>query len=451
MSLGGGRGASRQHACGRRAGGRARAAVALACGVAIALGLAATGGCAPAPSATSPRPIPATPATVTAPSAGPQTTAPPSAVATPPPAELGRLKLRLQPKWGGLDNPVALANAGDGSGRLFVLEQAGTVREIVGGQLLARPYLDIRDLVSSGGERGLLGIAFSPAYATNGAFYLDYTNNSGNTVIARFVAGDPSATSPKVTGPVAILTIRQPYANHKGGCVQFGPDGFLYIGMGDGGREGDPLGNGQNSRQLLGKLLRIDVEKAVPFGRTYAIPPGQRLRPGWAPQIWATGLRNPWRFSFDTVGGSLWIADVGQDAWEEVDAVPIGVGGQNFGWSRWEGDHPYPVGSHSPRDGFTFPVSEYSHSLGRCITGGYVYRGGAYPALTGTYVYGDYIDGWVAGLRVTDASGVPLPKAQARVLLRNVGNPSSFGVDESGELYMVDYGGTIAQVTATAR
>ena len=364
------------------------------------------------------------------------------------PADLAHLRVTLQARWRGFDHPVYLANAGDGSGRLFVLEQPGTVRVIRDGRPVARAWLDLRSLVSFGGERGLLGMAFAPHFASNGHVYIDYTDGNGDTVIARYTARDPASDAPAWSAPERLLHIAQPYPNHNGGCLQFGPDGYLWIGMGDGGSAGDPGNRAQNPKVLLGKLLRIDVEGSS-AGGGYAIPAGQPVMSGWAPEVWMLGLRNPWRFSFDRASDRLWIADVGQDAWEEVDVVRPGTGGQNLGWPLWEGLHAYraaPV-----RDSLTFPIYDYPHPFGEAITGGYVYRGSKYPALAGTYVFGDYIKGWVAALRTNAPDGTPLAKPEVRTLLTGVGAPSSFGIDEAGELYMVDYGGTIYAVAATAR
>ncbi|HEY5540493.1 MAG TPA: PQQ-dependent sugar dehydrogenase [Coriobacteriia bacterium] len=422
-----------------------RAAAAM---VALSLLAAAAAGCARVPARPSaPQPV----ATVSVPATAP-TSAPgiPPAAAPTRPADLAHLSVTLERRWSGFTAPVYVTNAGDGSGRLFVVEQPGRIRVIRDGKLLARPYLDISSRVTYGGERGLLGVAFSPSFKTTGRFYLDYVDLNGDTVIARGTAPDPASDALSASVIVTVLRIKQPYPNHKGGCLQFGPDGDLYIGMGDGGSEGDPGNRGQNPGILLGKLLRIDPEHAVGSAK-YAIPPGQPEHLGWAPEVFAIGMRNPWRFSFDTSTGALWIGDVGQDAWEEIDVAEAGVGGQNWGWSVWEGDHRYPPGSSASRSGFEFPIAEYPHPYGECVTGGYVYRGTKYPALVGTYLYADYINGWLAGLRTSSPDGKPLAKAQTRTLLTNIGQPSSFGVDEAGELYLVDYRGSVWGITARTR
>jgi glucose/arabinose dehydrogenase len=366
------------------------------------------------------------------------------------PADLAHLHVAIQPAWGGFASPVYVTNAADGSGRLFVVEQGGTVQVIRDGRVLGSAYLDLRAIVTFGGERGLLGMAFAPNFKTNGHVYVDYTDLQGNTVIARYTAANPASDNPAWGPPQTVLHIDQPYTNHKGGCLQFGPDGLLYIGMGDGGSEGDPDKRGQNTQTLLAKMLRVDVE-GPNAGTTYAIPSGQPVKPGWAPEIWMNGLRNPWRFSFDASGGALWIGDVGQNLWEEIDVAPAGVGGQNWGWSVWEGDHPYPPGSSPSRAGFSFPIFDYPHPQGEAVTGGYVYHGSRYPALVGTYLFADYIKGWIGGIRMAAPDGSPLPSPAEATLLQTRASPSSFGVDESGELYLVDYGGTVYRITAQAR
>jgi glucose/arabinose dehydrogenase len=332
-------------------------------------------------------------------------------------------------RWSGFETPVYITNAADGTGRLFVVEQAGRIRVIRNGRLVSRPYLDISSQVTYGGERGLLGLAFAPDFASSGRFYVDFVDVSGDTIIAEGTARDPSSDGPAVGELRTVLRVTQPgYPNHKGGCLQFGPDGFLYIGMGDGGGAGDPGDRAQNPRVLLGKLLRIDPRGGGGGGAAgYAIPPGQPMRPGWAPEVFSIGLRNPWRFSFDASTGALWIGDVGQDAREEIDVAAPGVGGQNWGWNKWEGLRPYAPGS-AARSGFSFPVAEYSHPAGESITGGYVYRGTKYPALVGTYLYADFVKGWLAGLRASAPNGERLGKPEIRALVTGIGQPSSFGV-----------------------
>jgi glucose/arabinose dehydrogenase len=342
----------------------------------------------------------------------------------------------LQPLVGALKEPVGIANAGDGSGRLFILEKAGRIRIVQDGKLAPVPFLDITNQVrSSGSEQGLLGLAFHPDYARNGLFFVNYINRQGNTVIARFKVGaDPAQADP--ASEAVVLTIDQPAANHNGGDLVFGPDGYLYIGTGDGGREGDPFGNGQNGQTLLGKILRLDVDG----GQPYAVPRDNPFLsdPGVRPEIWAIGLRNPWRHSFDRLTGDLYIADVGQDTYEEIDFQPAGDrGGENYGWSIMEGMHCYPESRSCDQKGLTLPVFEYDHSQGCSITGGYVYRGQEFPFLAGVYLFGDYCSGRIGGLiRAGGGQGDWQGRwlAQANIRL------TSFGQDEAGELYLVDMG-----------
>lgn len=338
----------------------------------------------------------------------------------------------------GLDNPEGLVNAGDGSGRLFIVEQTGLIRILKDGALFPTPFLDLTQKVICCGERGLLGLAFHPNYVENGYFYVDYTeevNAKLYTMIARYSvsASDPNQADPGSEMP--MLHILQPFKNHNGGELQFGPEGYLYIGMGDGGSAGDPDGNGQNLQTLLGKILRIDVDHNEP----YAIPPENPYANGgglW--EIWAYGFRNPWRFSFDKLTGDLYIGDVGQDAWEEIDYLPAdSPGGENFGWNFYEGNHPYR-GSPPLGAGFVTPVAEYGHELGISVTGGFVYRGKNLPAWMGVYLYGDYGSGRVWGLL-----HLPDGNWQNSLMFDTDTNISSFGVDENGEIYLVDYSGNI--------
>ncbi len=352
------------------------------------------------------------------------------------PVALDALSLGLEPVARGFEAPLFATHAGDGSGRLFVVEQAGTVQVVRDGTVTEGPYLDLRREVTSGGERGLLGLAFAPDYATSGVFYVNYTNLDGDTVVARLIADDPASDRPRVGAPQVLLTVPQPYGNHNGGCIVFEPGTTrLWIGMGDGGSGGDPQGNGQNPRALLGKMLVLDVSKA-----------------GAKPQIVQSGLRNPWRFSFDRETHDVWIGDVGQNAWEEIDFVELDQAtGVNWGWNLWEGNHEF-TGSNPTREGMTFPIAEYPSSEGNSVTGGYVYRGSEYPALVGTYLYGDFVTGWIAGIRRTAPDGAPLGEIDQRVLLeRGTASVSSFGEDEAGELYVCDYSGTLWKVTAAAK
>lgn len=364
------------------------------------------------------------------------------------PAALGDIGIALETVADGLDAPLYLTHAGDGSGRLFVLEQDGRIRVIENGRLVERAYLDITDRVSSGGERGLLGLAFTDDFEESGRFYVNYTDRSGDTIVARFTADDPASDAPRVRGPQTVLKVKQPYANHNGGCIKFGPDGYLYIGMGDGGSGGDPQNNAQNPKRLLGKMLRIDVESGGSGDKPYAIPEGNPFADGdGAPEVWMTGLRNPWRFSFDRKTGAMWIADVGQNAIEEIDVAEPRVGGQNWGWNAFEGTLDYEGGSG--RDGeFKMPVAEYPRDEGQSVTGGYVYRGTQYPQLDGVYLYADFAAGWIAGMRSEEATAAEPGRAPTRRLLDDVGSPASFGEDEDGELYLVDLGGKVFRITA---
>lgn len=330
-----------------------------------------------------------------------------------------------------------MVDAGDGSSRLFIVEQAGVIRIFQNGELLAQPFLDIRQRVGSrGNEQGLLGLAFHPAYAENGFFYVNYTDQNGDTVIARFSVTPEDMNRANAQSEKLLLKVDQPYANHNGGAVVFGPDGYLYLGLGDGGSGGDPQGNAQSLRTHLGKILRLDVDGGDP----YAIPAGNMTGEA-LPEIWAYGLRNPWRFSFDRHNGDLYIADVGQNAWEEVNFLAAGSpAGANFGWDYREGLHPYE-GQAPASLSLIEPVAEYDHFQGCSVTGGYVYRGERLPAWNGVYLYGDYCSGLIWGL-LRDQDGV----WQTRILFETDANISSFGEDAQGELYLVDLQGGVYQL-----
>lgn len=352
---------------------------------------------------------------------------------TPPPVPSSGL--RLVEVASGFDSPIQVtAPAGDP--RLFVVEQTGRIRIIANGQVVATPFLDIVSKVGSGGERGLLSMAFHPSYATNGFFYVNYTDRSGDTRVERYHVG----ANPNVADPATaqlVIGIAQPYSNHNGGLVMFGPDGYLYIGMGDGGSGGDPQGNGQNQAALLGKILRLDVNGAQP----YAIPATNPFvgQTGKRPEIWITGVRNPWRFSFDREAGLLYLADVGQNAWEEVHVTQASQGGLNFGWNLMEGTHCYGSSGCS-QQGLTLPVLEYSHADGACsVTGGYVYRGSAIPAVRGHYFYSDYCAGWVRSFRWDGSTATDRREWD----LGNVGNITSYGEDSAHELYITSSSGRV--------
>ena len=365
---------------------------------------------------------------------------------SPPPATAppGTVELDLQPAATGLTSPVYLtAPAGDA--RLFIVEQAGRIRVVKNGQLLPTPFLDITARVSSGGERGLFSVAFDPAYATNGRFYVYYTNTSGDITIERYAASPATADVAAAT-PAPVITIPHPtFSNHNGGLLMFGPDGMLYAGTGDGGGGGDPSGNARNLNSLLGKLLRLDVRTspyAIPTSNPFAGQTGKRG------EIWAYGLRNPWRYDFDTPpsggGGDtqLYIADVGQDAYEEVNVAPATTAGIDYGWNVMEGRHCYSPSSGCNQTGLRLPVLEYDRSQGCSITGGFVYRGAAIPELAGHYFYSDYCNGWLASMTGDAASGF----TTRRWTVPSVGRVTSFGEDAAHELYVVSAGGTVYRI-----
>ena len=344
-------------------------------------------------------------------------------------------QLQLELVATGLNAPVYLTAPPDDS-RLFVVEQGGRIRIIEDGQVRGTPFLDIGGLVTAGGEQGLLSLAFHPEYAGNGYFYVNYTDLTGDTRVVRYtVSGNPSLADAASAKP--ILAVSQPYANHNGGLVTFGPDGMLYIGMGDGGNAGDPSNHGQNRNTLLGALLRIDVDSGDP----YAIPPDNPFadQAGARGEIWAYGLRNPWRFSFDAPGGMLYVADVGQSAWEEVNAVATTAAGVNYGWRLMEGTHCFNPSVNCNQTGLELPVLEYGHSQGCSVTGGYVYRGSALAGVTGHYFFADYCSGWVRSFRLANGEATD----QVSWDTGSVGRITSFGLDASGELYVLTDEGTV--------
>jgi hypothetical protein len=337
-----------------------------------------------------------------------------------------------------LSNPTFLTHAGDGSGRLFIVEREGVIRILKAGSLLPAAFLDIRGRVNhTGSEQGLLGLAFHPSYTTNGFFYVHYTNASGDIVVSRF----PVTSNPDVADASSeqnLLTVPKPFANHNGGMLAFGPDGYLYVGTGDGGGSGDPNNNGQNLNSLLGKILRLDVDSGSPYAIPSDNPFAGSIDPNVKKEIWAYGLRNPWKFSFDRSTDDLFIADVGQSAREEIDYQPAAsAGGENYGWRVMEGSLCFNPPSGCNTSGKILPVAEYDHgSSGGCsVTGGYVYRGSRYGAMQGVYLYGDYCSGRLWGLLKTG------PASWSNSLL--IDTPysiSAFGEDEAGEIYLADYG-----------
>ena len=341
------------------------------------------------------------------------------------------VSVTLRPVASSLALPVEVANAGDGSGRLFIVELGGTVRILRrSGELVAAPFLDVSAAVLAGGERGLLGLAFHPQYATNRRFYVFYTRQPDGAVqVSEYLAsaGNPDTADTASARP--ILSVAHPLTNHNGGRIAFGPDGYLYIGIGDGGGGGDPDGNGQNRDALLGKILRIDVNATsgylIPADNPFAGQPG-------ADEVWAYGLRNPWKFTFDRQGGGLYIADVGQNEWEEINFEPGGSpGGVNYGWGTMEAAHCFNPSTGCDTSGKTFPVIEHGHTDGwRAIIGGYVYRGTKISALRGFYLYGD------AELTAVRAVNVCCGNWRSQFLLEGPGGHTTFGEDEDGELYL---------------
>ena len=359
-----------------------------------------------------------------------------------------RIHLGLSPVASGLSSPLLVTNAGDGSGRLFVVEQTGKVRIVMGGTVVSAPFIDLSRSVSTGGEQGLLGLAFHPSYKTNGKLYLSYTDLSGTSIVREYRVSTSNPDRVDGASGRTLLRVRQPYENHNGGNIAFGPDGYLYIGFGDGGSSGDPGNRAQSLTTLLGKLLRIDVNKragSLPYGIPSTNPYVGR---SGLDQIWAYGLRNPWRWSFDRATGDLWIGDVGQGDWEEVDRALAVRGrnagrGLNFGWHVMEGSHCFQPSTGCNRTGKTLPLTAYGHDRGRCsITGGYVYRGKAYPDLVGAYLFADYCSGeiWYVD------RGASLGTTPVRALDTGA-SITSFGQDQAGELYLTDTAGTVYRIT----
>jgi glucose/arabinose dehydrogenase len=390
------------------------------------------------------------------PTAGAPATAPARSGASGVPASLpaasatafdpSRIAITAQPFATVPGGPLAIAAPHDGSGRLFVASQDGRAWVVDRGTTGSTPLLDITGLVTSGGERGLLGLAIHPSFPSDPRVFVDYTDRNGDTVVAsyRIEPGDANRLDP--TSAVVVLQVGQPFPNHNGGALAFGPDGDLYVSLGDGGSEGDPQGNGQKLDTTLGKIIRIDVDHPT-AGRQYAIPAGNPFtgNPLARPEIWLSGLRNPWRMSFDRATGDLWIGDVGQNAWEEVDVARAGVGGSNFGWNTMEGDHCYQPAQGCDQTGLTLPVAEYGHDAGCVVIGGVVYRGSRYPILQGGYLYLDYCSGTVWAL---DASA-PAPKPGQ--VGRLGANAVAVGEDEGGELYVANLDGTLSALIAGAR
>jgi len=338
----------------------------------------------------------------------------------------------------GFRDPLDLQAAPGDRERLYVVEQGGRIRIIRGGQVQPAAFLDLSSRISSGGERGLLGLAFHPQFAANRRFFVNYTDPRGDTHIAEFRATSADAADPG--SEREILFVAQPFANHNGGGLAFDTSGRLLIGLGDGGSAGDPLDNGQRLDTLLGKILRIDVDAGTP----YAVPSDNPFRTtaGARPEIWAYGLRNPFRFSVDRPTGDLYIGDVGQSRVEEID-VGLGSrgGGENYGWNVLEGSQCYSPASGCDRSGFTLPVYEYNHPEGCSVIGGVVYRGCRMPELAGTYFFGDFCTGLVRSFRL--ASGQATDVRDWTGTLRGIDSPTAFRVDADGEVYVIDYDGEV--------
>jgi glucose/arabinose dehydrogenase len=419
------------------------------------LAIAMLAGCASGPEASNPLssdtntrvPVPTSLPPTDAPTPTAPNVAQPTAEASPPPAEpaptsapvasLDQLNLSVQQLDTTFESPVYLTTA-PGIEELFVVEKAGRVIVFDQEQSSTRVYLDITDRVESGGsEQGLLSVAFHPQFPQKNWLFVNYTDENGDTVVSRYTADAERADA---DSEMVLLNIEQPYRNHNGGQIDFGPDGNLYIGMGDGGSGGDPQGHAQNLQSLLGKILRINVDQGEPYTIPYDNP--------WAdgadgrPEIWAWGLRNPWRFSFDSVTGDLYVADVGQNTYEEINRQPFDRAGVNYGWNITEGNDCFRSKS-CDTDGLAMPIGVYDHSEGCSVTGGYVYRGEAVARLQGTYLFGDYCSGNVWGLRPTATNQWEMQK-----LLETDINISSFGRDHSGELYLLDLNGAIYRLTS---
>ncbi len=439
--------------------------VAAACEGPTATGIPTIGG---TPAATSPAPV-VSPPNSTEPSVSPGASIPSDAPGSvdpgsPPPSsepsggptdqpatgfDPRRVRLALEEVVTGLDAPVAVTHAGDGTGSLYVVERAGLIRVLAAdGSLANEPLLDIRDRVDTQGERGLHWVVFHPEFESNRRFFVHWTDGSDRSFIQEYTA-EGQGTVPSDSART-ILRTDSSFWNHKGGWMDFGPDGMLYIGVGDGGGDtpGDPFGNGQKRNELFGNILRIDVDGEAP----YAVPsdnPYAGAGDGPRPEIWAYGLRNPWRASFDRETGALWIGDVGQDTAEEINVIPAGEGGLNFGWSDTEGYDCHLEPDCDPTD-FVLPVTTYgTRDEGCAITGGYVYRGEASAALTGGYLFTDYCSGTIWALDA--ATGLETGRAEYTRLLRTEHLGVSMGEDEAGELYLVDFAGSIHRITATER
>jgi len=392
--------------------------------VALAAGLSGCGGATP----TEPTPSPS-------PSSG--TCAAGAPVAGTPP-------LTTQLVVRGLSAPLDLQAPPGDRARLFVVEQGGRIRIVRSGAIVSAPFLDISGRIRSGGEQGLLGLAFHPRYAENGRFYLNYTDRQGDSHVSEFRVS-ANADVADANSERELLFVQQPFDNHNGGGLAFGNDGFLYAGFGDGGSGGDPLRTGQSLGTQLGKLLRIDVDRGNPF----AIPSDNPFAntSGAVPSIWAYGLRNPFRFSFDRATGDLYIGDVGQNNVEEIDVgLASRRGGENYGWNVMEGSQCFRPATGCDRAGLTLPVAEYGHADGCSVTGGVVYRGCRMPGYAGTYFYSDYCNAFVRSFRLVNGQATD-PRDWTAQLGRGLDRPTSFGTDADGEVYLVDHDGEVYKIT----
>ncbi len=351
------------------------------------------------------------------------------------------VRLGVEQVVGGLSQPVYLTAPANDT-RLFIVEQPGRIRIVDNGRLLEKPFLDIASKVRSGGEQGLLSVAFHPQFRSNGFLFVNYTDRNGDTMIERYtVSTDRNVADPR--SAKSILSIDQRYSNHQGGLNLFGPDGMLYIGMGDGGSQGDPHGNGQNRNVLLGKLLRLNVDRGDPYLVPSANPYEKR---GGRGEIWAIGLRNPWRFAFDRFSGLLYIADVGQDRYEEINVVQMSIAGVNYGWKTMEGPSCYGSSGCS-QSGLQKPAVSYSHEDSACsVIGGFVYRGQKIPEIKGQYFYSDYCNSWLRSFGFADGKATD----QHEWPVGRLGSIVSFGEDSQGELYICTSSGRVYRIIKTA-
>jgi glucose/arabinose dehydrogenase len=345
-------------------------------------------------------------------------------------------RLTVQLVTDGLASPVLLT-APDGDPRMFIVQQNGIIRIFENNQLLPTPFLDIRSRTAAGGERGLLGLAFHPDYASNGFFFVNYTDQQGDTRVERYRVSQNNSNVADAASATLVLMIEQPYSNHNGGMILFAPDGMLLVGMGDGGSGGDPQGHGQNRSSLLGKMLRLNVN-SLP----YSVPPDNPYagHPSFRPEIWAYGLRNPWRFSIDRATGTLYIGDVGQNRWEEIDAASALTPGLNYGWNIAEGNACYQV--MCSLAGLAAPVLAYGRGDGCSVIGGYVYRGATIPEIVGHYFYSDYCQAWLRSFRLSDGEATE----RRDWLLSDLGGVLSMGEDASGELYILTDRGRVYRI-----